>query len=573
MLMNPVTPPRIEPLESRIAPAVLIVINGNDSGAGSLRQALLTADSTTHAAPDTILLHIPGITSGGPNEILLHSQLDSKGNVNIVGPGAGKLEVITTSGIRAFNFNDGNSATDEPVSISGISIVGFNANGSGGAIYSNDSLTLNHVIISGNISSQSGGGVDVDGNGSAVPIKATIISSLISDNTATGDGAGLFFSHLGAVTITNSVIANNVTTGSPGGGLNANITAPGTGIHISGTQIINNSAPEAGGAWLDDQAKAPSKILITTSTISGNISTNKSDQGGGGLYIEDGATTLSNTSIINNVATYAGAGVQVKGNFTSLAVVASTISGNRTTKSNANELVGTGLYVYGAKSPTTQPVSIAGSTIADNVSAGGAGGIFAGDGANLSVTGSKIIGNTGLTHGGLYLRGYAGDVTSLTIAGSTIADNSSQATGGGIDTFGATHVTISSSHITGNFASAGGGGIFLGAATSATVKNNIITGNSAGEGGGITFSDTASFEVTGGTVSGNTAANGAGVYAFDTTGTIISTTITGNVASAVAGGVYSAGPTPGIVTIHIGTVFGNLAPTDPNYSGTLAFAG
>lgn len=48
----------IEPLEARIAPAILVVTNTNDSGAGSFRQAILDANSDVDL--DVINFNIPG---------------------------------------------------------------------------------------------------------------------------------------------------------------------------------------------------------------------------------------------------------------------------------------------------------------------------------------------------------------------------------------------------------------------------------------------------------------------------------------------------------------------------------
>src|SRR5947209_7264559 len=50
--------PGLEALEGRLAPAVYAVTTTNDSGAGSLRQAILSANA--HAGTDSIAFNIPG---------------------------------------------------------------------------------------------------------------------------------------------------------------------------------------------------------------------------------------------------------------------------------------------------------------------------------------------------------------------------------------------------------------------------------------------------------------------------------------------------------------------------------
>src|SRR5580765_1806840 len=62
--------PRCELLEDRSLPSTFTVINTNDSGAGSLRQAIL--DANTNAGADTIAFNIGG---GGVQTISPLSQL------------------------------------------------------------------------------------------------------------------------------------------------------------------------------------------------------------------------------------------------------------------------------------------------------------------------------------------------------------------------------------------------------------------------------------------------------------------------------------------------------------------
>src|SRR4051812_36178252 len=54
--------PRVEALEARDAPAVFTVVNTNDAGPGSFRQAILGANAHTNVGgvPDVINFNIPG---------------------------------------------------------------------------------------------------------------------------------------------------------------------------------------------------------------------------------------------------------------------------------------------------------------------------------------------------------------------------------------------------------------------------------------------------------------------------------------------------------------------------------
>ena len=54
--------PRLERLEDKLAPAVFMVTNTNDGGAGSLDEAIFLAENTPNAGgvPDEVHFNIPG---------------------------------------------------------------------------------------------------------------------------------------------------------------------------------------------------------------------------------------------------------------------------------------------------------------------------------------------------------------------------------------------------------------------------------------------------------------------------------------------------------------------------------
>src|SRR5438270_4384612 len=79
--------PQIEPLEGRLAPAFLTVLNTNDSGPGSLRQALLDANSMPEQ--NTILFG-----AGVTGTIDVANQLPELSSaIDLVGPGPASLIV------------------------------------------------------------------------------------------------------------------------------------------------------------------------------------------------------------------------------------------------------------------------------------------------------------------------------------------------------------------------------------------------------------------------------------------------------------------------------------------------
>jgi hypothetical protein len=302
----------IEPLESRIAPAVLIVTNTNDSGTGSLRAAINSSNTTAHTAPDTIVFHLPAPTGTlGANVINLQSELVSFGNVDIVGPGAGKLIINAPGSDRAFDFNNLSTTKDSPVTISGLSIVNGNTTSEGGGIFSLESLTLKNVTLSGNTGS-SGGGVAVDGSTTSFPVTATITDCLITKNIGTTSGGGVYFKELSAVTITGSIFSGNATNNARGGGIYTSIHSTKHNITIANCQLVDNTTGQAGSAaFLSDEAFTPSKVIVSGSVISGN-STTGTGNFGGGIYLDVGILTVTGSKIIGNTSAGLAAGIDAQ---------------------------------------------------------------------------------------------------------------------------------------------------------------------------------------------------------------------------------------------------------------------
>jgi hypothetical protein len=177
--------------------SAITVTNTNDSGPGSLRQALADAndgDTIDFAVTGTI-----GLTSG---ELLVDKA------ITISGPGAENLAVNANAKNRVFHVTGGN------VTISGLTITNGDASGNlpgGGGIYNDHStLTVNNSTISSNLGSQ-GGGICNDGQmGGAAALQ--INNSRVSGNSA-GLGGAIFnnaeFSGYAAAQINSSSITGN----------------------------------------------------------------------------------------------------------------------------------------------------------------------------------------------------------------------------------------------------------------------------------------------------------------------------------------------------------------------------
>jgi hypothetical protein len=559
----------IEILESRIAPATFTVINTNDSGTGSLRAELALADA--HPGLNTIVFHLPAPPLHGANVITLTSgALTSHGDVTIKGPGAGKLIINGGGKYQIFDINNGVGGTNSPATISGLSMID-GAVEKGSAIYSAESLTLKNVIVSGNTATGglSGFAVNVYG-GPGSSTKVTISNSLITGNTGNG-GGGIGIYYVKEFNVSHAVITDNTATEGGGGGIFASLNATGTGGAISGCLIEGNTALQGAGVHISDLNPTKTvKITVSGTTITGNTSTDHGKAAGGGVWANYGNIVITGSTIENNSSVYLGGGIDAY-HFASLTISKCTISGNRTTATNAIYQGGGGLLADG--SGASLPVKITGSHITNNRSDYSGGGIQAINGVALTISSSTISGNAAqMWGGGVSTYGEGAGKVSLSVAGSTLSGNTAQY-GGGIATFptstpGITGpVSIISSKIAGNEALGGGGGLSIAGASSLTVTNCTVTGNTGVRAGGIGMYFVESFHISGGSVTGNSAATyGGGIECYTSTGSILGTNISGNAAETKGGGVCDN--SFGTVTLQIAKVTGNTAPTGPDVYGT-----
>jgi uncharacterized delta-60 repeat protein len=291
MVSTPATPPN-----------TYLVANVNDSGAGSLRDAI--AQANAHAGPDIVDL------SGLSGTILLTTgPIQIKDALQIVGPGADVLTIDGNANRRIFSISVSFPSCPAPdgldylVSISGLRLTNGKENfadSSGGAIWTEHSLALDSVIVDNSIA-RSGGGVAFWAQYPGQTL--TITNSQFLDNTAR-DGAPALISSNAAggglafqdkctgpvntigdlptvtpvtVTIANSEFRNNtsqpVSLGGRGGAIRSYSLAD---ITISDTRIVDNhvdapNPPVAGkiyhGGGIDATAKS---LRIERSEIAEN---------------------------------------------------------------------------------------------------------------------------------------------------------------------------------------------------------------------------------------------------------------------------------------------------------------
>ncbi len=472
---------RIEPLENRWLLSITVntladELDGSiDDGDISLRDAIVAApagETIDFAGPldgGTIFLDdLLGELKISGDLIIDASNLPNRLTVN-AGHGPDSTPG-TGDGMRIFNIDDGDDLTDSSVEIHGLTLIGGDVSGNGGAIRSTETLQLIDSTVTGNAtgdgasegsngeSSGYGGGIWSDG-------ALTLSGSTISDNStgAGGDGdsagssgAGGGIYSLGSLTITNSVISGNSTGdgGDSGGGYGnyAGSSGPGGGIFSDGS------------------------LSITDSVISGNF-TGEGGSGGygsnnsyGGGISSDGTLMITN-STISGKSSYFGGGIYAAGLTT---IMGGMISGN-------DAYDGGGVSSYGT-------TVISGSTISDNTAIFGAGLSTYG---TTTISDSTISGNAGEIGGGIAALG------TTVIRSSTILENTALDVGGGIitgsDPNNGESFTLINSTVSGNTAMIGdsgyggyGGGLFNSGGLT-LIQHSTITNNTApvGRGSGV----------------------------------------------------------------------------------------
>src|SRR5262245_53666853 len=114
--------------ESRAAPAVFTVMNANDAGPGSLRQAVI--DSNNLAGMDSIVFDEAGVFATPQTITLTSGQLTISDTVTIAGPVA-KTTIDANKASRIFTI-DVPAKTGQAISISGLALSNAKVTGSNG---------------------------------------------------------------------------------------------------------------------------------------------------------------------------------------------------------------------------------------------------------------------------------------------------------------------------------------------------------------------------------------------------------------------------------------------------------
>jgi CSLREA domain-containing protein len=221
-------------------------------------------------------------------------------------------------------------------------------------------------------------------------------------------------------------------------------------------------------------------ISAASATISDvTIQNGMAGEGGGAIRVRvTGKLLLKQAIIQNNIAPYGG-GIENSGGITT--VVDSTIQGNRATYSVSGDGGGINNVLDRSLGFITEPsLTLANVIVSDNIAAGSGGGVATMLGT-VHISNSLVRDNTatvngggiGVVHAGVYGRGARVYVTNTTVSGNVVTIHF----GGGLfntDTLILTNVTVSE-----NVASVGGGIFGI-----AWLKNTLLANNHGTTGDG-----------------------------------------------------------------------------------------
>jgi hypothetical protein len=341
---------RLEGLEERCAPATLTVMNLNDSGAGSLRQAIQQAkmDGPT----DTIVFN-----SGLTGTITLTSgELAITQPMIIQGPGASVLTINGNNASRIFNTTGAST-----VSISGLTLSNANAGANpGGAIFDpSGGLTLSNMVLNGNKASNQGGAVFV-GSGGALTLQASTLSSNMALGMS-GNGGAVYVAGGGSAVVQDSTLRGNSAAVS-GGGL---FLFNGSNLTVQRSTLSGNitSGDNTGGGGLAFSGSGT--LMIQNSTISSNTVDGVNVSGAGLLLTAfTGSATIQNSTFSANSAGTNGGGIRFQSGSGALIIENSTIAQNIAEFDNDDSGTGGGLSVDPTVTGTTQLIS---SIVAGNI--------------------------------------------------------------------------------------------------------------------------------------------------------------------------------------------------------------
>ncbi|MDF1629899.1 MAG: right-handed parallel beta-helix repeat-containing protein [Alcanivoracaceae bacterium] len=337
-----------------------VVTNLNDSGEGSLREALSLAEND-EGVPSTVTFQegLSGTISLSYSLGTINDSIVIQGSgITIKGPPAVDRVAMERGPRRGGNAVIRFSAEGtEDFTLSGLTITRGVGGGISAYLYSGSTLLLEDVVVTKN-----SGAPAVDVRGGSLELQGSVISgnsnevepgsyyygnrdgggirsrnsdvlvvdSEIADNIANEDGGGIH-SYYGSVTIERSVISGNVA-GDDGGGIHQSSYNESTDLSITDSTVSGNVAGDNGGG-IFFRSYQGGELQVDNSSVTGN----QSDDDGAGIdfYVgrySEGTFRLENSVVKNNSTADSDAGLRIRSE--SVEIIRSLIEGNTASESN-----------------------------------------------------------------------------------------------------------------------------------------------------------------------------------------------------------------------------------------------
>jgi predicted outer membrane repeat protein len=382
--------------------------------------------------------------------------------------------------------------------------------GGGAIVYGSLFGYLTNSDIYGNNSTTDGGGIYI-GGGTVILDNADVLA-----NTATEEGGGIYINN-GILKLSNSTFVGETAPCCQSAVNGGGIYASGSQVFMADnpTAVMNNTATgNGGGLYLVNGT-----TLTVTGGQVGHTSFSSGGNDavlGAGMYV-DGSRVIFKGKIQNNIATNSGGGIYATNSM--LTMTQSMVGGlghHEPNQIGATGLNGAGMYLINNTHAWLDQTNIFSNTMT-NAATGYGGGIYIRQSSFLTMTNSRVEAHklpSAFDGRGAGL--YVYDAT-VTLSSTVVATNTAANFAGGVRMFGTSVLNVVDGSIFSNNQALGGngGGIAATNVPDINVKDSIFQNNHAIGSGGAIYMDAGALSFEGSwAVVDNEASNHGGAVAF-----------------------------------------------------------